>query len=206
MKHTDNGTILITPITKLLDKLKPEIQNLKHFNLHGWWKGIYGTKNGKKIYVLDCGPGEKAGDCVFFLKETALKKLIFFGFAGSYSNIFQTGEFCSPSSWGGGASLYEFSKGINGKTLPGQTARPFPNIREKKEKGFIYTLPSLFLEKRMSKQLKQSGVDLVDMETAHVVFAANDLETSFNYYVTDTEMDFKKIDYKNIIKKCLQLV
>jgi len=175
----------------------------------GWWKLWKGRRGKKKISIIDCGTGERAADCILFLKEAGVEKIFFFGFAGSVSDSLPPGSFCSPSSWAGGAGFEEFALGLRDGKLPRKTPRPFTEhtdgLKGVKEKTrVIYTLPSLFMERNSFKKLAEEGFDMVDMETAHAAFAAEDLNIRFLYYITDFKMEFTKIDFKKLSEVCLK--
>ncbi|MBU2528628.1 hypothetical protein KKF70_04475 [bacterium] len=198
---------LITPIGILAKKLAHELTGLSHFSTPGWWKGWKGSLAGKELCVIDCGTGERAADCILFLKESGVKKIFFFGFAGSVNKSLSPGTFCSASAWAGGASFEEFSLSLREGKLPRKSARPFSSGQTKTDKGkIIYTLPSLFLESTIFEKLAEEGFDMVDMETAHAAFAAQGTDTSFFYYISDFQMEFIKTDMKKLTDACLKSV
>ncbi len=210
-KEARGSEVIMTPVGILARHLSGKLKGLSHFSAGGWWKGWRGLCGGRKLSIIDCGTGEKAADCILFLKEAGIKKIFFFGFAGSVSESLAPGSFCSPSTWAGGASFEEFALSLRAGKLPRKTARPFsgertilPNGKKEKEKRVIYTLPSLFMEMTIFEKLAEEGFDMVDMETAHAAFAAQGMDARFLYYITDFKMEFVKTDLKKLSEACLK--
>ncbi|MEA2081156.1 MAG: hypothetical protein U9O97_00215 [Elusimicrobiota bacterium] len=204
-----NSEVIITPAGILAGELAKALKNVSHFSARGWWKGWTGQRGNKKVSVINCGTGEKAADCILFLKESGVQKIFFFGFAGSVSKSLTPGSFCSPAAWAGGASFEEFAINLRTGKLPRKNARPFGKGQMRlpygEKKGrIIYTLPSLFMERNIFKTLEKEGIDLVDMETAHAAFAATGIDSRFLYYITDFQMEFVKTDIKKLSGICLQ--
>ncbi len=200
-EHALGGEVILTPVGILARELAGALEDVSHFTAQGWWKLWTGRRGKKKISIIDCGTGEKAADCILFLKEAGVEKIFFFGFAGSVSDSLPPGSFCSPSSWAGGAGFEEFALSLRDGKLPRKTPRAFT---ENKEKRVIYTLPSLFMERNIFQKLAEEGFDMVDMETAHAAFAAKDMNIRFLYYITDFKMEFIKIDFKKLSEVCLK--
>ncbi|MBA3065665.1 hypothetical protein KJ633_07525 [bacterium] len=203
--------VIMTPVKILARRLGAELEGVSHFASGGWWKLWKGRLRDQKLSVVDCGTGEKAADCILFLKKEGVKKIFFFGFAGSTSKSLAPGSFCSPAAWAGGASFKQFSLSLRKNVLPLKTARAFsgerkilPGGQKEKSKRIIYTLPSLFMEMSIFEKLAEAGFDMVDMETAHAAFAAEGIESRFLYYITDFKMEFVKTDIKKLAEVCLK--
>ncbi|MCD6312152.1 MAG: hypothetical protein J7M11_06810 [Elusimicrobia bacterium] len=210
-EEAKDSEVIITPIGILARHIAAKLEGVSHFGAKGWWKGWKGSCGGKKISVIHCGTGEKAADCILFLKEAGVKKIFFFGFAGSVNKSLPPGSFCSPALWAGGSSFEEFALSLRAGKLPRKSVRPFsgkraklPDGKKAKVKKAIYTLPSLFMERNLFEKLAEEGFDMVDMETAHAAFAAQGLDVRFLYYITDFKMEFVKTDLKKISEACLK--
>ena len=205
-KNCRGREALITPIGALAKKMADRLTEPSHFSLFagGWWKGWKGDMANQKLCVIDCGAGERAADCILFLKESGVKKISFFGFAGSVNKALAPGAFCAASSWAGGASFEEFALSLGEGKLPRKAKRPFESAQAKTDKsGSIYTLPSLFMEKDIFEKLAEEGFDMVDMETAHAAFAARGTDTRFFYCISDLRMNFIKINMGELAELCL---
>lgn len=202
-KNCSGRTAILTPIAPLAKKLADKMSGRAHFSAEGWWKGWKGSVSGRELCVVDCGGGEKAADCILFLKESGIKQIFFFGLAGSMNKNLKPGSFCSASLYAGGASFEEFALIVREGKLPRKEKRPLAGQDEGAEGKSIYTLPSLFLERTIFDKLAGEGFDMADMETAHAAFAAQGTDAHFFYYISDYRMDFVKIDMEKLSELCL---
>ncbi|MCD6413139.1 MAG: hypothetical protein J7L54_03225 [Elusimicrobia bacterium] len=193
----------ISPIGKIAEIFLSQLTRRQRIKFH-IFRGYSGRGKTKKFIVLDCGTGTSAGDCVLFLKKAGIREITFFGFAGSVGSEPIPGEICTGAGWAGGENFSRFIKN------PLKTLKQTNRIKKLTPaagfgKANVYTTPSIFAEPQIFAALKERCFDIIDMETAYVAEAGKKLKLRFFYYITDSMLNFIKVNSEKIENLCRQL-
>jgi len=197
-------TVLITPVGAVFKRITARSSKVRHIGLSPWYPSAACSSGGREFAVINCGRGESAGDCVLFLKNEAVKEILFFGFAGSINPAFKQGELCSLAGYGGGAGFTQFIK--ERSALKIRSAVKATRQEKGLKEAYVYTIPSLFMEPALHAHIHSKGYDLIDMETAHIAAAGKGVKLRFIYYISDLFLAFRKINMDRIADICLKSV
>jgi len=209
--------ILMTPLEVIFKKFEKKVEVKEILSTTNWYKAIRCRTGDKEFGIVFSRTCELAGDCLLFLKEAGVRKVLFAGFAGSINPEIKPGEVCTLYQWAGGKSFSHFFKKDIARKIKKEKIRTFFNSIQNFKKAKVYTIPSLFFEEKLVRIFKEKDFDLLDMETAHVVRAAQNINLKFLYLVTDinpvrcllsngVNSLFEKINFEKIIEPCLKLV
>ncbi len=99
--------VILTPLDKTLDSLKSRADEVR--DLEGFNKGFNANIGGTPVSVYDSRIGSPvASDCVYYLRFTPCKKIIYTGMIGALQHQIRIGDLILPTAAlrGEGASKY----------------------------------------------------------------------------------------------------
>ncbi len=174
--------VLLTPLDSTPESLKLKAENVTEFK--GFNNGFNGTYGGKKVSVFNSRIGSPvASDCVYYLRFTPCKSVVYTGLIGSLQPSIRIGDIIIPSAAvrGEGASKYFIEEAYPAvadfnllKTLSSTLEEAYADLDVNIHIGPIYTTDSFATETKEFLELWRSRNLLgIEMETSAIYTIAS---------------------------------
>jgi uridine phosphorylase len=174
--------VLLTPMDSTLEALKLKAEDVKEFK--GFNHGFSGTHGGKKVSVFNSRIGSPvASDCVYYLRFTSCRSVIYTGLIGSLQPSIRIGDVIVPIAAlrGEGASKYFIDGAYPAvadfsllKTLSTTLEEAYADLDVNIHYGPIYTTDSFAAETEEFLELWRSRNLLgIEMETSAIYTIAS---------------------------------
>ncbi len=175
--HEIAEVVLLTPMDSTLEALKLKAEEVKEFK--GFSHGFSGTYGGKKFSVFNSRIGSPvASDCVYYLRFTPCRSVVYTGLIGSLQPSIRIGDIIVPTAAlrGEGASKYFIDEEYPAvadfgllKTLSSTLEDVYVDHDIKTHYGPIYTTDSFAAETEEFLELWRSRNLLgIEMETSAI--------------------------------------